>query len=219
MYDSPVVPRGSEVVVITSGATPGVTTIDSAFVVVAAAVSVTRTVNDAVLLAVGEPLMTPVVDSVTPAGSAPDARLHVRAPVPPVAANVALYAVPTVPPGNVAVVIARGGVVDTVTVAVANAGVAASAESTVAVLTIVVPFAAPESTMTGTMIDGRFVPAGIDPAAVYAQEKEDDDEAVHDHDVPVGVPESVRPDGKSSLTRNVSGSVSAVVPAIRGVSV
>jgi hypothetical protein len=54
--------------------------------------------------AVGSPDITPVSARLKPAGNEPLSRLHVMG-VTPVAASVWLYAVPTVPPGNVAVVI------------------------------------------------------------------------------------------------------------------
>jgi hypothetical protein len=59
---------------------------------------------------VGVPLITPAVDGVRPAGSAPDVMDHIYGGVPPVAAKLWEYAVPTVPFGRGdAVVIASGG--------------------------------------------------------------------------------------------------------------
>ena len=67
------------------------------------------TVKLDVLCAVGVPEMTPVFPSkVRPAGRSP-LLLHVMVPVP-LAARVAVYAVPTVPPAREVVVI-RGGAV------------------------------------------------------------------------------------------------------------
>lgn len=72
--------------------------------------SVTFTVKLMVPAAVGVPEMAPAVLRDSPAGSAdPLARLQLSVPVPPVAARVALYAVPTVPPVRVVVVIFGAG--------------------------------------------------------------------------------------------------------------
>ena len=54
----------------------------------------------------GVPEITPVLaPRASPAGNDPVATDHVYTPVPPVALSVALYAVPCVPVGSVAVVI------------------------------------------------------------------------------------------------------------------
>src|SRR5436305_5161678 len=68
-----------------------------------ASLSATRTVKFEVPDLVGVPEITPVDERLSPAGSVPDARLHTRAPSPPVAASVCEYAVPTVPFGSVVV--------------------------------------------------------------------------------------------------------------------
>ncbi len=62
--------------------------------------------------AVGVPVIAPV-DGVraNPAGRLPDTSDHVYGGVPPVAPSVALYAVPTCPPGKVVVVTANPGFV------------------------------------------------------------------------------------------------------------
>jgi hypothetical protein len=73
--------------------------------------SVTRTVKFAVVAVVGVPLITPLEEeSVRPAGSAPDETDHAYGGVPPVAAKLTEYDVPTIPPGKGgAVVINNGG--------------------------------------------------------------------------------------------------------------
>jgi hypothetical protein len=62
------------------------------------------TVKLNVLAVVGFPEITPAEESVKPLGKSPLSLLHVMG-VSPLATSVWLYAVPTVPPGNVAVVI------------------------------------------------------------------------------------------------------------------
>ena len=73
-----------------------------------AAASVTLTVKLAETGVVGVPEITPALLRLSPAGSAPEARVQVRVPVPPVAASAALYAVPTVPPANAPLVVIAG---------------------------------------------------------------------------------------------------------------
>jgi len=59
---------------------------------------------------VGVPLRMPAVDKVSPAGSVPDVTDQLYGGVPPLAANVWLYSVPTVPEGRgLAVSITSGG--------------------------------------------------------------------------------------------------------------
>jgi hypothetical protein len=53
------------------------------------------------------PLITPALDNVNPLGSDPVTNAHVYGVVPPLAARVAEYATPVIPPGNVRVVIVR----------------------------------------------------------------------------------------------------------------
>jgi hypothetical protein len=79
----------------------------SALVAAALAASLTCTVNEAVPAAVGVPEIAPAEESVKPAGSVPDDRLHVYGVVPPLAWAVAEYAVPTVPPEREVVETAR----------------------------------------------------------------------------------------------------------------
>jgi len=62
------------------------------------------TVNVDVFAVVGVPEIAPAVESVKPVGNAPESRVHVMG-VSPLAANVWLYAVFTVPLGNDVVVI------------------------------------------------------------------------------------------------------------------
>jgi len=78
------------------------TLIDSTSVANAPAVSVARAVKSARPAVVGVPVMLPLGASVNPAGRLPDSSVHVNPPTPPVAANAALYATPTVPPGSAA---------------------------------------------------------------------------------------------------------------------
>jgi hypothetical protein len=56
--------------------------------------SVTCTVKVEGPVPVGVPSMTPAVDKANPAGSEPDAMVHVLEPVPPVAISVCEYAIP-----------------------------------------------------------------------------------------------------------------------------
>ncbi len=63
-----------------------------------------------VLAAVGVPEMTPLLGSrLRPEGKVPVARLQVYGGVPPEAAKVVLYGMPTMPAGNVVVVTISGG--------------------------------------------------------------------------------------------------------------
>ena len=73
--------------------------------------SVTFTVKVVVAAAVGVPEMVPVPLKERPAGNEePEARLQVSVPAPPLACNVALYAVPTVPAASAVVVMLGAGV-------------------------------------------------------------------------------------------------------------
>jgi hypothetical protein len=65
-------------------------------------------VKFAVPAAVGVPLIVPPALRLSPAGNAPPLTLHTYPPVPPVAASVCEYAVPTAPPGRDAVVTVSG---------------------------------------------------------------------------------------------------------------
>jgi len=93
---------GSRVVSIVS---VGAIVIDNAAVAVFAPAPFTPTKKLDVPAAVGVPEITPVLAaSVSPAGKLPCAMLHVYGFVPLVAASVAEYAVPTVPPPRLVVV-------------------------------------------------------------------------------------------------------------------
>jgi len=108
-YAVPTVPlsRGDTVVIESGG---GSTVRANDFVVVRDALSRTWTVKFAVPAVVGIPLITPAADNVRPAGGAPVVTDHAYGGVPPVAAKLCEYAVPTVPFGRGdAVVIASGG--------------------------------------------------------------------------------------------------------------
>jgi hypothetical protein len=80
---------------------------ENAFVTVAEASSVTWNVMLEVPAVVGVPPITPVADKLRPAGSVPEDTHQLYGAVPPVAASIWLYAVPTVPAGREAVVIER----------------------------------------------------------------------------------------------------------------
>ena len=93
------------IVPLRSGSPPlplGAITIDNAFVPLPVAL-VALTVKLDVPAVVGVPAITPAVESVNPSGNDPVSMLHVIG-VSPVAVSVWLYAVPTVPLGNDAVV-------------------------------------------------------------------------------------------------------------------
>jgi hypothetical protein len=104
LYAVPIVPFGSEDVVITGG-TPTMV-IDNAFVSLPPPF-VAFTVKLNVPVAEGVPEITPAVERVKPVGNEPLSRVHVIG-VEPVAVRVWLYAVPSTPPGKVVVVIAGG---------------------------------------------------------------------------------------------------------------
>ena len=87
----------------------GTTVMVRLLVAVAALLSVTRTVNVELPVAVGVPLMRPEVPvRLSPEGNRPVVMDHVYGPVPPAAARVWLYATLISPLGRVAVVIDRG---------------------------------------------------------------------------------------------------------------
>ena len=85
------------------------TTMLRALVAVLPPLSATRTVKLEVPNAVGVPVSAPAALSVRPAGKDPALTLHAFPPLPPLAANVCEYAVPTVASGSEAVVTVRGG--------------------------------------------------------------------------------------------------------------
>jgi len=105
-YAPPTLPEGRDVVVIESGGGSIVRAND--FVAVRDALSRTWTVKFAVPAVVGVPLITPAPDSVSQVGA--PVTDHIYGGVPPVAAKLWEYAVPTVPFGSGdSVVIASGG--------------------------------------------------------------------------------------------------------------
>ena len=100
-------PRAGAETVSGAGLTASVRVEEVALSGVAAA-SVTLTVKLAATGVVGVPEITPAWLRLSPAGSVPEARVHVRVPLPPVATSVTLYAVPTVPPANAPLVVIAG---------------------------------------------------------------------------------------------------------------
>jgi hypothetical protein len=116
LYAAPVVPPGSELVTILSGAGAGVlaaaTTIESDCepACVEDPESVTLAVNAYVPVDPGVPAIWHVeAISTKPGGKVPEAREHAYGGVPPLAVTVALYAAPYVAPGSEVVVITKGG--------------------------------------------------------------------------------------------------------------
>src|SRR5260370_14823999 len=89
----------------------GLTAMLSCFVAVRAGLpeSATWTVKVDVPAAVGVPEITPPLLRLKPLGSVPEAKLHVRAPAPPLACRVTEYAAPTVPAVRREVVVTAGG--------------------------------------------------------------------------------------------------------------
>ena len=102
-------PLGSVAVTMARGA--GLTVMLSCFVAVSAGLpeSATWTVKVDVPVAVGVPEITPLLLRLKPLGSVPEAKLHVRAPAPPLACRVTEYAAPTVPAVRGEVVATVGG--------------------------------------------------------------------------------------------------------------
>jgi hypothetical protein len=137
--------------------------IGNAAVADAATLSVTLTVKLLDPAAVGVPEIVPFAASISPAGSDPLAIVHVKGGVPPIAASVWEYAVPTIPVGSDEVEICKAGgliVIDNAAAADVD-GEALSATFTVKLLDPaavgvpeIVPFAASIS------------PAGSDPLAI-----------------------------------------------------
>jgi hypothetical protein len=110
-YAVPTCPARIEVVVICTGVTAAAIVIVSDWLE-ACAVGVVESVTFAVKLkepdAVGVPEIVPLADKPRPAGKAPEATLQLYGVVPPVAASVVEYAVPTCPAGIEVVVICTG---------------------------------------------------------------------------------------------------------------
>lgn len=84
-YAVPTVPFGRLPVVMVTEVVPDATVIVNALVPVALFASFAWAVKVNVPLAVGVPLMVPLLASVSPAGNAPEATLNVYGPVPPLA--------------------------------------------------------------------------------------------------------------------------------------
>ena len=105
LYGAPIVPEGKEVVVIT---TPSMSMLRLTLAV-SAFESLTNSVKADLPGVVGVPLRMPLMpSSFKPAGKLPAAILQFSGVVPPFADRVALYAVPTLPPGNEDVAITGG---------------------------------------------------------------------------------------------------------------
>jgi hypothetical protein len=113
-YALPTVPAGRLEVVIDSGTDAGAgtgaaaTDMLSALVAFREAASVTFTVKLNVPDCVGVPQSEPLVESFTPAGSMPEARLKLYGVVPPDAVMAVEYAVPDVAEAKLDVVIVSG---------------------------------------------------------------------------------------------------------------
>jgi hypothetical protein len=95
--------------------------------------SATWTVKVDVPVAVGVPEITPPPLRLTPLGSVPEAKLHVRVPAPPLACRVTEYAAPTVPAVRGEVVVTVGG---GVTVTLTDADFVASATEVAVTVTV-----------------------------------------------------------------------------------
>jgi hypothetical protein len=106
-YAVPTCPLGNEAVLSTSGA--GLIVTEYCCVATCAPESVALTVKVLDWAVVGVPEKTPALLIVIPVGSAPAEIVQVTGAVPPLNVMEALYAVPTVPLGNEAVVIWSGG--------------------------------------------------------------------------------------------------------------
>ena len=114
---------------------------------------------------VGVPLRAPVeAFNVTPVGSAPTVMFQVYGVVPPEAASVAEYAVPTVPPGNELVVMASvGGAIEKVKLA--GAVCAGDSESVTLMVTVKLPEAVGVPLIT-PVAAFKLTPAGKAPEAM-----------------------------------------------------
>jgi hypothetical protein len=110
-YAVPTCPEGTEVVVICTGVTAAATVSVNDFVAVCV-VGVVESATLAVKLnepeAVGVPEIVPFAAMFNPPGRTPELMLQVYGVVPPVAASVVEYAVPTCPEGTEVVVICTG---------------------------------------------------------------------------------------------------------------
>jgi hypothetical protein len=119
VYEVSSVPPGKLVVEIVSGGGALIFNTKACAAEVTPAASVTVTEKFAVPVAFGVPEITPVdAPSLAQVGSVPLDTAHVYAPVPPVAASVVEYAVPSVPAGTLVVVTCGAGSTVTPTCAV-----------------------------------------------------------------------------------------------------
>ena len=106
-YAVPTTPSGKLVVVIVNGVPETIVSVSGCDAVLSS-LSVTSIVNDVAPAVVGVPDITPVLPaSDNPPGNAFPILLHVYGGVPPDAASVVEYAVPTVPFGRLVVVIVK----------------------------------------------------------------------------------------------------------------
>ena len=105
-YATRVAPEGTVTVVIASW---GLTVTVSDFVVFDTP-AITLTVKVLVPAVVGTPVSVPSECKLRPAGSEPLSKLHVRAPTPPVACTISVYAASTSPSSSALVVIVSAGV-------------------------------------------------------------------------------------------------------------
>jgi hypothetical protein len=108
-YAVPTIPAGNDAVVMLSAG--GLIVNDSAAVVDTDALSVTFTVKLLDPAVPGVPEIVPPVDRVNPEGRVPTDTNHEYGGDPPEAASACEYAVPTIPAGNDAVVIAKAGLI------------------------------------------------------------------------------------------------------------
>jgi hypothetical protein len=101
VYAAPTWPLGNELVVTTTGRGAIVRESVADLFCIGRLESVTLKVRDVVLAGtLGVPLIAPVIDNASPAGKVPLVNDHLYGADPPVAARVAEYAIPTVPPGS-----------------------------------------------------------------------------------------------------------------------
>src|SRR5512134_3616853 len=100
LYAVPTVPPGRLVVELVGATCAAATAMERARVEERPLLPVTWTVKLDVPTVVGVPLIVPPVDRLSPAGRLPAETDQLYGVVPPVAARVWLYAVPTVPPGR-----------------------------------------------------------------------------------------------------------------------
>jgi hypothetical protein len=161
LYAAPTVPPGNVAVVIV-GATPPPTVaivMDNSFVSFPVEL-VAFTVKLDAFAVVGVPEIIPLPKRFKPIGNAPLSRLHVMG-MSPVAASVWLYAVPTVPPGNVAVVIVGASPPPTVAIVMDNSFVSLPVE--LAALTVKLDVFAVVGVPETTPLPKRFKPIGNVP--------------------------------------------------------